>query len=167
MYLPLALAVSILLLRAAWCDIVSRTIPDALPLLLVAVGALSRLVESVSSIVASCGVASLLFCLLLIAHSRGLLGGGDVKLITALTIGLSPFDTCRFVIATALAGGVLSGLYVLLSFVPYITSQARRKSLLGRILAIEAWRMRKRGPLPYGVAIAAGGTFVLFHSGSL
>ena len=56
-----------------------------------------------------------LFALLLIAYSRGLIGGGDVKLMTALAVGLSPFDCYRFVVATAIAGGLLGIAYLLLS----------------------------------------------------
>jgi Flp pilus assembly protein protease CpaA len=33
--------------------------------------------------------------------------------------------------------------------------------MLRRVLAVEARRVRRRGPLPYAVAIAAGGVFLL------
>jgi prepilin peptidase CpaA len=32
----------------------------------------------------------------------------------------------------------------------------RPHSLIARIAKAEAWRLRRRGPLPYGAAIAAG-----------
>jgi prepilin peptidase CpaA len=35
--------------------------------------------------------------------------------------------------------------------------------LLRRVLAVEARRVRRRGPLPYAVAIAIGGTLVLLN----
>jgi prepilin peptidase CpaA len=39
---------------------------------------------------------------------------------------------------------------------------ARRPNrLLSRVLRVEAWRIRHRGPLPYVCAIAAGTLFVL------
>jgi PAP2 superfamily len=41
-----------------------------------------------------------------------------------------------------------------------------RQSLFRRILAVEGWRIRHHGPLPYGAAIAAGGAFVLLQAGS-
>jgi prepilin peptidase CpaA len=166
-YLPLALVMSTILLRAAWCDFVTRLIPDTLSLLLVMAGVLSRLVESASAVAVSAGAALLLFCLLTAAYSRGWLGGGDVKLMTALAVGFSPIDSYRFVVATAIAGGVLGILYLFLSRLPLSVRRSQRNSRLGRILAVEAWRIRRRGPLPYGVAIAVGGTFVLFHPGSL
>jgi hypothetical protein len=38
--------------------------------------------------------------------------------------------------------------------------------LFHRILAIEGWRIRRHGTLPYGVAIAAAGAFALLEHGS-
>jgi prepilin peptidase CpaA len=157
---------SALLMIAAWCDVATRTIPDTLSLLLLASGGLTRVLEGPSALALSVGTALLLFALLLIAFSRGLIGGGDVKLMTAFTIGISPLDSYRFVVATAIVGGLLAITYLLLSRMPHFVGQIRRTSLLGRVFTIEAWRIRRHGPLPYGVAIAAGGTFVLLHSGS-
>jgi prepilin peptidase CpaA len=84
--------------------------------------------------------------------------------MTALAVGMSPFDSYRFVVATAIAGGLLGIAYFLLSRRLNGLRESRRASLLGRVATIESWRIRRRGPLPYGVAIAAGGTFVLLHS---
>ena len=111
----LAIPISGLLLIAAWRDIVTRTIPDEVSLLLVAVGGLARLREGPSTLALSVATAALLFVFLVLVHSRGLIGGGDVKLIAALAIGLSPLSCYRFVVATAIAGGFLGILYLLLS----------------------------------------------------
>ena len=86
--------------------------------------------------------------------------------MTALAVGLSPHDCYRFVVVTALAGGLLALSYLLLSHQKRIAPAITRQSLFRRILAIEGWRIRHRGPLPYGVAIAAGGAFVLLQPGS-
>jgi prepilin peptidase CpaA len=103
----------------------------------------------------------------MIAYSRGLIGGGDVKIMSALSVGLSPLDSYRFVVATAIAGGILAIIYLLLSRQQHGQNKIRRTSIIARVFAIEAWRIRRHGPLPYGVAIAAGGAFVVFSSGSL
>jgi prepilin peptidase CpaA len=168
MTVPLLLTASaFLLLVAAWRDVVSRTIPDAVGLLLLAIGGLSRLFEGPSAFATSAGAALLLFALLMVAYSRGFIGGGDVKLMTALAFGLSPLNSYRFVVATAIAGGLLGIAYLVLSRSTRLPRPAVGRSLLRRVMAVEFWRARRRGPLPYGVAIAAGGTFVLLHTGSL
>jgi prepilin peptidase CpaA len=155
----------VLLVMAAWRDIATRTIPNTIGLLLAAAGAFARILEGPAAFAFSAGSALLLFALLLILYSRGLLGGGDVKLMTAIAVGLSPFDCYRFVIATALAGGVLGIAYLLLSLRLNGHYKAGRSSFVNRVGAIEAWRIRRRASLPYGVAIAAGGAFVLLHAG--
>jgi prepilin peptidase CpaA len=122
--------------------------------------------EGPSAVVVSVLAACLLFVLLLIAYSRGLIGGGDVKLMTAFAVGLSPLDSYCFFVATVIAGGFLGIAYLLLSGGTFSVRPVKRISLPARVIAIECWRIRRRGPLPYGVAIAAGGAFVLLHSGS-
>jgi prepilin peptidase CpaA len=165
MSLPFILAALVLLLVAAWHDIATRLIPDAISLWLLALGALARLVEAPSSLAFSVETALLLFVLLLILHSRGLIGGGDVKIMTALAVGLSPLDCYRFIVATAIAGGLIGISYLVLSPRLHAMHRVRGASLLNRVAVLENRRIRRRGPLPYGVAIAAGGTFVLLHTG--
>jgi prepilin peptidase CpaA len=166
MSVEFALVGSALLMTAAWRDVATRTIPDSLSLLLLGTGGLARIVAGPSAFALSVATALLLLILLMVIHSRGLIGGGDVKIMSALAAGLSPLDSYRFVTATALAGGILAIVYLLLSSRLQGLNCARRKSLLGRVAAVEAWRIRRRGPLPYGVAIAAGGAFVLLNAGS-
>jgi prepilin peptidase CpaA len=161
-----AIAALMLLLAAAWRDIVTRTIPNAVCLLLLTVGVIVRMLAGPSSLALSAGAALLLFLLLMIAFSRGFIGGGDVKLMAAFAVGLAPLDCYRFVIATAIAGGILAIVYLILARWLHAVCKFRGTSLPGRVFGIEAWRIRRRGPLPYGVAIAAGGTFVLLHAGS-
>jgi prepilin peptidase CpaA len=162
----LALAVLVLLVMAAWRDIATRTIPDTIGLLLFATGGLMRIREGPLALALSVGIALLFFALLLIAYTRGLLGGGDVKLMTSIAAGLSPFDCYRFVTATAIAGGLMGIAYLLLSRWLSGHYEPNHTSLLNRVCAIECWRIRRRAALPYGVAIAAGGAFVLLRSGS-
>lgn len=73
------------------------------------------------------------------------MGGGDVKLLTALALWIEPAAFARLVLAMALLGGVLTLLM--------IAARARRGR--GERLAV-----------PYGVAIAAAGLWVL-ASGAL
>jgi prepilin peptidase CpaA len=70
-----------------------------------------------------------------------------------------------FVVAVALAGGVLSLVYLALGhLIPapvQLRPVGRLVGLLSRAMRLERWRLSRGGPLPYAVAIAAGGLFVL------
>jgi prepilin peptidase CpaA len=59
---------------------------------------------------------------------------------------------------------VLSLLHLLLRRAPpparSATRSSARASLARRIVTIERWRIRRKGSLPYGIAIACGGAWV-------
>jgi len=69
-----------------------------------------------------------------------MMGGGDVKLLTALALWIAPMPFLKLLVIMALAGGVLT-------------------------IVMGAWhlmrRQRDRIAIPYGVAIAFGGLWVL------
>ncbi|WP_458094598.1 prepilin peptidase [Roseomonas sp. WA12] len=152
-----------LLAHAAWRDISTRLIPDQSSLALLACGLALRAPYGPTALAASFAVAALLFILLFILAMGGLLGGGDVKLAGAIATTLPAATIPDFVIATAIAGGLLGGGYILAARV--VPPMAAGPRLVTRVMAVEAWRIRRRGPLPYAVALAAGGTFALM-SGS-
>jgi prepilin peptidase CpaA len=93
-----------------------------------------------------------------------------------MAVGLSPAQTYRFIVATVLAGGVLSLLHLLLRRAPLPAGRVSRSrsrstshsmswlvrlaSLVRRIVTVERWRIRRKGSLPYGIAIACGGAWV-------
>ena len=87
---------------------------------------------------------------------RGYMGGGDVKLIPAVSLIMPPSSVPHYVLSVALAGGVLALIYLVLSRVMSRPASGPRNGLLARIVKAETWRMHRRGPLPYAVAIAAG-----------
>ena len=80
------------------------------------------------------------FVLMAGAFYAGMMGGGDVKLAAAFALWFSPLSIMKFLMLTALAGGVLT-------------------------LAILVWHRVKqrqgRPQIPYGVAIAFGGLAIL------
>jgi prepilin peptidase CpaA len=161
MALTFTLSILALLLIAAWSDVATRTIPDTVSLLAVALGLTVRSLAGPLAFTLSIGTAFLLFIVLLLIYARGMIGGGDVKFMTALAVGLAPLETYHFILATAIAGGVLGIAYLLLSRRLRDKPHTKPTSTLGRVAAIESWRIGRRGPLPYGVAIAAGGAFAL------
>ncbi len=81
--------------------------------------------------------------------SRGLIGGGDVKLLAAATLWAGPGATPALLVVTAVLGGVLS--LVLLSSAALRTAFAP-----AAVPAIPVSRV----PVPYGVAIAAAALIV-------
>lgn len=151
-----------LLVFAALRDIATRLIPDAVPLALVIAGIGSRGLLGGSDAGISILVSMGLFALLLPLAMRGWLGGGDVKLIAAMATGLAPHETWLFIVTTVFAGGALGVAYILGRHLVPETRVAADGSLLRRVLAVEARRVRRGGPLPYAVAIAVGGVFVLY-----
>ena len=86
------------------------------------------------------GIAAAAFALLAGLFALGAMGGGDVKLLTALALWVPPMLFVQLLIVMALVGGVLT-------------------------IVFSAWhiarRRRERLAIPYGIAIACGGLWVL------
>ena len=86
------------------------------------------------------GVAIGAFAILAGLFALKMMGGGDVKLLTALALWVPPLLFVQLLIVMALAGGILT-------------------------IGMGAWhimrRQRDRIAIPYGVAIAIGGLWVL------
>lgn len=76
---------------------------------------------------------------------RGWMGGGDVKLLAASSLWFNLGDGWKLLVAIALAGGIEALLIIILRRLPW-SDNARGKALL----------LRRRGPIPYGIAIALG-----------
>ena len=86
------------------------------------------------------GVAIAVFAVLAGLFALRMMGGGDVKLLTALALWIVPQDFFKLLIVMALVGGLLT-------------------------VFVGGWhvikRQRDRIAVPYGVAIAIGGLWVL------
>jgi prepilin peptidase CpaA len=92
-----------------------------------------------------CAVAVFLVGALL--FSRGLIGGGDVKLLAVATLWAGPASTPALLIATAVIGGLLA-LFVLCSARLHVAISWARSAAANSL------------PVPYGAAIAAAGVIV-------
>jgi prepilin peptidase CpaA len=150
---------AMLLAVAAVHDAATRTIPNWVPTVLAALGVAVRLLGG--QVLPGLAAAGLILAGCVLAWLGGWLGGGDAKLAAAFALVLPPGQVAAFVLATALAGGVLALLYLLLHRVVPPPAPGRRSGLLPRCLKAETWRISRGGPLPYAVAIAAGGFYVL------
>lgn len=156
----------ILMFAASFHDIVARTIPNLLSVLLAALGLLAAATSG--HLPGSLAAAGVVFMISAFCWHRGWMGGGDVKLLGAAALSLPPLLVPTFVAAVALSGGVLAIAYglggrVLPRLSSSRTSHARPAGLLARAIRVERWRISRGGPLPYACAIAAGGLFVLMQ----
>lgn len=87
------------------------------------------------------GLAALTFAILFAMFALGVMGGGDVKLLTAVALWIAPLWFMRLVIVMSIIGG-------LLTLAMWIHHRAAKRT--GRLA------------IPYGVAIACAGLWALF-----
>ena len=154
----------LLLLHVATTDVAARLIRNEICLALALLG-IARQVASPMQLAQSLILATILFLLLLVIYQRRLIGGGDVKLLVALAIGLPLIGVIQLLTVTALAGGVLAVVHLMMRLLPNPRLAPAGSSVLRRVYVIERWRHLRRAPLPYGVAIACGGIWTVFSRG--
>jgi prepilin peptidase CpaA len=158
--LPIDLAVAALFVFAALRDVATRTVPNWVS---VAILALAIVAQALSGhLLPAVSLAILVFAIAVLMWRGGWLGGADVKLLGAGTAAVAPGSVGPFILIIALAGGVLALLYLGLSVLVRRPAAGPRTGLPRRILKAEAWRIHRRGHLPYASAIAIGCLFTLF-----
>lgn len=139
----LLVALAIALLYAAATDIRRRQIDNWLTASVALAAPLYWWASGLSlwpGVAMQVGVALAVFSVLAGLFALRMMGGGDVKLLSALALWIVPADFLKLVIVMALVGGVLT-------------------------IVVGAWhvmrRQRDRIAVPYGVAIAFGGLWIL------
>jgi prepilin peptidase CpaA len=177
-WLPLASLVALLAL-AALMDLRERRIPNWLTGGVAALYPIYLLVSPTPvALLGALAAAAAAFLFGLVLFARQVMGGGDVKLIAAITLWAGFDHLVVFALVTSLAGGVLAlaGLWY-----------QRWRGVIDAHLAALGWNFAPAGPphhaesanvegcddgapaspdreplsLPYGVAIAAGGLAVV------
>jgi prepilin peptidase CpaA len=139
----LCAALALMLLWAAVVDIRTRTIANGLNLAIALMAPLfwwAMGVDLWPDAAIRVGVAAIVFLLLALAFYIGAMGGGDVKLAAALALWFAPGDTVLLIVLMSLAGGLLT------------------------VIVLIDHRLKKnqgRPEVPYGVAIAFGGLWLL------
>ncbi len=143
-----------LLCWAAFSDFLKFIIPNQV---CVAVAALYPLyvLAAVSDVDWAGGIAcgTIVFALGFVFFALRLTGGGDVKLLSAVSIWAGPTLVLPFLAVTAFAGGVVS----LATLIRVLPGRLRPAGRIGFSMR-ETPAMRER--VPYGVAIAVGGVYV-------
>jgi len=157
----LSICASALLLYAALHDLAVRTVPNWLSAALVGLGLCARLADH--SLLAGAIVAVLTFVVLFALWLLGAMGGGDVKLWAATALLIPPLlqSELAFFLHVVVFGGLLALLYLCLWPVVRKPVASRAGGVFRRVLRAEAWRIGRRGPLPYACAIAGGALVTL------
>jgi prepilin peptidase CpaA len=158
----LGLASLLLILAAAAHDVMARTVPTGLCLVIAGLGFAARVLagEAASGLAA----AAIVFLAAGLCWRRGWLGGGDVKLLAACALVVPPHAVPGLVAGTAIAGAGLALVYVAARRWVRPSYGSRPMGLLARAARAERWRLARGGPLPYAVAIALGTAAVLLPS---
>jgi prepilin peptidase CpaA len=161
---PTLLAAAVaLLFGASLNDVAARTIPDLFSLGVITIGVTLRLIDA--TLIPGLAVSAAIFALGALCWRYGWLGGGDAKLLAACALLVRPGQVPQLVLATALAGGALACLYLALGRIAALCRMpahaGRSHALVTRVCRAEWWRVRRRGPLPYGCAITFAAVFTL------
>jgi prepilin peptidase CpaA len=161
---------------AAVTDIRERRIPNLLTGALAALYPVYVLVSPTPvAWLAALGLAAVVFVVGLGLFARGLIGGGDVKLLAALSLWAGPEQFVWFILVTTLAGGVLSLISLWSRRWGFmVEAHLAARGLVpasGRPAALpdgSAGEVTDRGTtLPYAVAIAAGGIAIILELAKL
>lgn len=136
-------ALAIALLIAAVTDLRSRTIGNKLNAAIALGAPLFWWASGLSlwpDVALQLGVALLTFAVLAVLFALRAMGGGDVKLLAALALWIAPPLFAELVVVMAILGGILT-----LGFAMWHVARHRRDRLA----------------IPYGVAIALAGLWVI------
>jgi prepilin peptidase CpaA len=132
-----------MLLAACWCDLKARTIPNGLNLAIALLAIpfwWSLGLPLWPDAALQLGIAAIVFGLFAIAFALGAMGGGDVKLVAAIALWLPFQAVAALLFIMSLAGGVLT---------------------LAMWLRHKLGRRSEQLEIPYGVAIAFGGLWLI------
>lgn len=134
---------AIALLVAAFTDLRRRQIDNWLNLAIVLTAPLLWLASDQTwvDIAFHLAIAITVFVLLAAMFALGAMGGGDVKLLTALALWIEPIGFVKLLVIMSVLGGLLTLVMTIIHF-------ARKQK--GRIA------------VPYGIAISCAGLWVIF-----
>jgi prepilin peptidase CpaA len=102
-------------------------------------------------------VAGILFAVGIVLFAKGMVGGGDVKLLSAAALWAGPHLILPLLIVMGLTGGLLSVIAWLLQYL----QRVRTVGWAALTLPQPDGRVFER--VPYGVAIVAGGAYAAIH----
>lgn len=135
-------------------DITNLTIPNWIPVTLVAAFALFAVLNfDASTTLRHLYIAGIVFCLGVGFFVAGWIGGGDVKMLTAVMLWIGARDAPAFALLMAGLGAALAGaLFTVNRHSEALEPLAPRNWVVRRSL-----KLAKLGRCPYGVAIGIAG----------
>lgn len=161
------------LFAAAVSDFKHRVIPNRLVALTAGCGGALRLLSQPQTIAISLASAAAILLVLGLPVRRELIGGGDAKLIAAVTLLVRPGQIIALLLSIAVVGGLLSCGYLLAQLIlrrdafmevagkrgqrrPFLPKEFLRKESFGaKVKSIAEWKS-----VPYGLAIFGGTAFL-------
>jgi prepilin peptidase CpaA len=166
---PIAAAVSISCLAvlgaAAFIDVRDRIIPNRLVVLTLGGAIVVRLVSDPYYLIGLSLIISFgIFVVLAYVTHHRFIGGGDAKMIAAVTLLVPAGGVLSLLLDIALAGGVVASVYLVARFgltrhpasLAYASHFSGSRTGLCSMVRTEVTRIVGGEPMPYGLAIAAG-----------
>lgn len=148
-----------LMIAAAVSDIRSFRIPNWISALIVVLFAVRMLIDP-SGLLPSLTIGAVVLAAGFVLFTTRLLGAGDAKLLAALSLWVGPALIFDFITTTALAGGLVATAILLFrkgAGTPALASAGSGCAGSRDSDAPEINGKRVSTPMPYGVAIVAGG----------
>jgi prepilin peptidase CpaA len=160
-----------LFVAAAYGDLKTLRIPNVLVAAVTALGLVRLIViGDLSFALYTVGASLLVFIVTFLLFWRGLVGGGDAKLMTATALLVGYHDLFHFFVLMSICG--------LLVTLAMLATRRRPLNILGALVSVGT--LVTHGPsvpqpklpklqlaVPYGVAIAGGGIVTLLFQSSL
>jgi len=150
--IPLHLAFPFMMTLAAALDLLTFTIPNRVPLLLLACFLIAASSMLSPALLGHLGAGLIMLVVGFAMFARGWVGGGDAKLMAAAALWLGFEHLFAFLLWTAILGG---GLALLLL--------AYRRMLPPPWLIRQPWALRLHDPkegIPYGIALSGAALIV-------
>ena len=130
-------------------DLRARRIPNRLNLVL-AIGLITLHLSGGGSagLIDGLLAAAICFVVGILLYAIGALGAGDVKLIAAISLALTPGESLQLLARVALAGGILG--------IARLIADGNFGNALFGLLSRARRRAAERSSVPYAIAISAG-----------
>ena len=139
----LVAVLAVALAAAAVLDLRSRTIPNVLSLAIALLAIPFWWASDLSlwpDVAIRVAIAAAVFAIFAVAYALRMMGGGDVKLVAAVALWLSPAALIVLLVLTSIAGGVLT---------------------VAMLIRHRLARSERKLEIPYGVAIAFSGLWLI------